>query len=165
MLIACTKTAARALNRKVSNYSGETDSFFCWHVKVFSTEEGKMFLFMNEKTRLPLFIPAQSFDKVSVQERLLELIKAVIRHMGFSDSVVGEYMTRSQMHYVKAFNLSIISQMNSLSRVYQYEAAYGTQYYRKELAAVIKYAQIPCFKYNIYPYKEFETELRTRYGE
>ncbi|MCI8850744.1 MAG: hypothetical protein HFE82_04275 [Erysipelotrichaceae bacterium] len=165
MLIACTKTAARTLNRKVSNYSGEPDPFFCWHAKVFLIEEGKMFLFMNEKTRLPLFIPAQSFGKASVQERLLDLIKAVILHMGFSESVVEQYMTHSQMHYVRVFNLSIVSQMNSLSRVYQYEAAYGTQYYRKELAAVVKYGQIPCFKYNIYPYKEFEAELRERYGD
>ena len=47
MLIACTKTAARTLNRKVSNYSGEPDPFFCWHAKVFLIEEGKMFLFMK----------------------------------------------------------------------------------------------------------------------
>lgn len=165
MLIACTKVAARTLNQNVSSFEGDVDAFFCWHVKVFSIAEGRLFLFMNEMTRLPLFISVESIGKATIQERFLALICTVIQHMGFSDSVVQSYMSDAELQYTKAFNLSIISQMNSLSRIYQYEATYGTHYYKDELAAVIKYAQIPCFKYNIYSYKAFQSELFKRYGE
>lgn len=164
MLIACTKSAARALNQKVLPFEGDVDPFFCWHVKLFSTAEGKLFLFMNELSRLPLFILMESVGKTSVQERFLNLIRAVIQHMGFPDSISQAYLQDVELQYVKVFNLSIVSQMNSLSRVYQYEAVYGTQYCTNELAAVIKYAQIPCFKYDIYPYKVFQAELMKRYG-
>lgn len=163
MLIACTKTAARALKRKVTVNEIDEDSFYCWHVKLFSVTEGKLLLFMNELTRLPLFIPLESRSNATVEERFLALIKAVILHMGYDKSVVEAYLKDGELVYTKAFNLSITSQMNALCRVYQCEALYGSQYCKRELEAVIKYAEIPCFKYNIYPYQAFQSELFKRF--
>lgn len=165
MLIACTRTAARALKQKVTAFEGETDAFYCWHVKLFSVPEGNLFLFMNEMTRLPLFIPLETRKTASVEERFLALIQDVILHMGYDHSIVNAYLGNQDLIYTKAFDLSIISQMNALSRVYQYEAKYGSDYCTRELEAVIKYSEIPSFKYNIYPYKAFQTELAARFKE
>lgn len=165
MLIACTRTAARALKKKVTAFEGDRDAFFCWHVKLFSITEGQLLLFMNELTRLPLFIPLESRSNASVEERFLKLIKAVILHMGFDEAVAEAYLKDKELVYAKAFNTSIISQMNALSRVYQYEAIYGSEYCTRELDAVIKYSEIPSFKYNIYPYKAFQSELLKRFKE
>lgn len=165
MLIACTRTAARALKQKVTAFEGDQDAFYCWHVKLFSITEGQLLLFMNELTRLPLFIPLETRSMASVEERFLNLIKEVILHMGYNEAVAEAYLKDRTLIYTKAFNTSIISQMNALCRVYQYEAIYGSEYYTKELDAVIKYSEIPSFKYNIYPYKAFQAELLKRFGE
>lgn len=164
MLIACTKSAARILNKKVEAADQHEDAFYCWHVKLFYIKNDAVLLFMNELTRLPLFLHIQKEDAAVIERQFIDLLSDIMQGMGVSDSIINSYAGNADFQYIKVYNCSIISQMNALTRVYQYEAYHNEHRCFDDQKDSVKYAQIPSFKYDLYPYQSFQAELKKRYS-
>lgn len=166
MLIGCTRKVAHSMKEKLNTMNDICDNFYCWHVTEFEIYGDKIFLFMNNHTRFPLFM--HHMDEsilLNLESHFVKLFQEAMRYLHIPKEAVDYYLTGRKLHYCKSWDRSILSQMNDLAHVYKYNVMHGVHNFYLDVDASLDYSEIPCLKYNFFPKDKMHEEMMRIYGE
>lgn len=152
MFIGCTGKVAKYLHSNLAEGVSVEEPFFCWQVTRFNVMGDEILLFMNIKTRFPLFMrDIEEITIASLPQRFTYLFSQVMHRIHIPKEAVDIYLHQQHWIYGKILDRSVMSQMNDLAYIYKFNMMNGNHRNDHDAEISVNYADIPCIKANMYP--------------